>query len=458
MGRVRKEVPLPPLEERFTYAFSGVSNYQQCKEFGSESLLYFLFNATLDIDTAKRMIQNAVFDEFLPGPRYGTQLDNGYAITNDINIMTPGFGDGEEQTVLCFQNGQVDLLDPQAVVDACQLPQRHILGCGDCLEEEGHPEVSYCKIKHLYALRPKRLHRATVTDLRDWRHLSKTIEGFKFISPACVQDKMHFTGRIVGIDHVNFEAPEEHREARQEVAQTQARLREFRNNVCSQCFIAAHCGSNGQGCSGTYDKTEDEYSEDIIKRAVNPYTDDEFWYLFDNAGMLDKRYKRKRSYVTFRYRDGLEFVLGNLYEPQRDSRPLSFKQAKEIIEKYRFDPEPTNGIPRRRPERTAKLKALLIAVASLTHSPPGRADKYFYRNRLPVRFIAPSDYNCLVLDQYCFTHPKNERRELTVRFEAKSLLDIYKKYRNIPFVRSTSVKSETDSWRWSRWRDDIDVV
>jgi hypothetical protein len=228
--------------------------------------------------------------------------------------------------------------------------------------------------------------------------------------------------------------------------------------VCAHCLILPHCGSNGRWCSGTYDKTEEEYSKDILDRAVNPYTDDEFWYLFDNAGMLDKWYKRKRSYVTFRYRDGLEFVLGNLYEPQRDPRPLSFEQAKEIIEKYRFDPDPTDGIPRRKPERTVKLKALLIAMAALRESPAGSADKYFQRYRLPVRFIQPSDYDYHRLEQVCFTHPKGERRELTTRFEATTLLDIYKNYRNIPFVRSTPVKEEKDSWRWSRWNDDIDNV
>lgn len=450
MGRV-STTPLPPLNERFTYAFSGVSHYSRHRDLGIDSLLYFVFNETLSPEEAERLIRDPVFDDFFGAVRYGAQLDEGYVITDDLNVMIPGFSEEEDQQVPCVMNGEYRVLHPKRSVDGCKLPQRHILGCGECLEEERHPDLSYCEVKHLYEKREKRVPRSVVSDLREWRHLRKKIGKYTFVSPSCVQDKMHFVGRVVGVNHVNFEAPEEHREARQEIAETQERLRQFREEHCTTCLTRGLCGTaSARWCDSKFDKTEEEYGEDILRRAIIPFTDDEFWYLFEHAGELRKPYKRKRSYVTFRYRDGLEFVLGHHYSPRLDERPLDFKRAKEIIEEHRFDPKPTRpwGI-----KPTPHLKALLVAMAAIRESPSGSADKYYQRYKLPVRYIVPDPHDYHELVQVCFTNSNT-----TTRFTTKSLVDIYRTYRHIPFVRPTPIDRGRKSWRWSRWDSDIDAV
>lgn len=450
MGRVSTR-PLPPLNERFTYAFSGVPRYGKHKYIGTDSLLYFVFNDTLSPEEAEQLIRDPVFNDFFGAVRYGAQLDAGYVITDDMTIMSPGFGDGEDQAVPCVMNGAYRVLHPQRAVDACKLPQRHILGCGECLDEERHPDLTYCEIKYLYDKRVKRVPNSVVSDLQEWRHLRKQIGKYTFVSPSCVQDKMHFVGRVIGIDHINFEAPEEHREARQEIAETQEKLRQFRETHCTTCLTRAFCSTHSaHWCTEKYDKTEEEYSEEILQKAVIPFTDDEFWYLFANSGALKKPYKRKRSYVTFRYRDGLEFVLGHLYSPRQDERPLDFKQAKEIIEGYRFKQPPTIPMNVR---RSSHLKALLIAMASIRESPAGSANKYFQKYRLPVRYITPDPHDYHDLVQVCFTN-----HHTTTRFSATKLIDLYQTYRRMPFVRSTPIDRGKESWRWSRWNSDIDDV
>lgn len=450
MGRVSTK-PLPPLNERFTYAFSGISKYDRHPSVGYTSLLYFVFNDAPSPEEAEQLIQDPVFNDFFGAIRYGAQLETGYVITDDINVMIPGFNEEEEQQVQCVMNGKYRVLHPRNAVDGCKLPQRHILGCGECLEEERHPDLTYCEVKYLYETREKKVPRSVVSDLHEWRHLQKKIGKYTFVSPSCVQDKVHFVGRVVGITGVNFEAPEEHREARQEIAETQERLRQFRETHCTTCLCRDLCGSSSaRWCDSKYDKSEEEYSEDILKRAIIPFTDDEFWYLFENAGELKKPYKRKRSYVTFRYRDGLEFVLGHMYSPRQDERPLDFKRAREIIEGHRFDPRSTmpRGV-----QRTPHLKALLVAMAAITESPAGSADKYFQRYRLPVRYIVPDPHDYHELVQVCFTDSHT-----TTRFSAKKLIDLYRTYRHIPFVRKTPIDRGRESWRSSRWDSNIDEV
>lgn len=450
MGRMTT-LPLPPLNERFTYAFSSVHSYRRSTELGNDSLLYFVFNDTPSPEEAEHLIRDPVFDDFFGAVRYGAQLEEGYVITDDLNIMAPGFSGEDDQEVPCVMNGEYRVLHPKHSVDGCKLPQRHILGCEECLDEERHPDLVYCEVKHLYEKREKRVPRSIISDLRGWRHLQKRVGKYTFVSPSCVQDRMHFVGRVVGINRVNFEAPEEHREARQEIAETQERLRQFRETHCTTCLLRELCcTSSARWCNSKFDKTEEEYAEDILHRAIIPFTDDEFWYLFTNSGELKTPYKRKRSYVTFRYRDGLEFVLGHLYSPRRDERPLDFKRAREIIEGHRFSPRAVLPLD---VKRTTHLKALLVSMAAITESPAGSADKYFQKYKLPVRYIVPDPHDYHELMQVCFTD-----HHTTTRFSAKKLIDLYRTYRHIPFVRTTPIDREKESWRWSRWNSNIDEV
>jgi len=422
MADIPAEIP----DKIFTYAFSGRETWRRHRGNGMDTLrnLYFLFRDTLKAENAKRLLQSPALDAFFPVLRFGFNTQQGYTITDDINIMSPGFTEGKAQRVPAVIDGEYKLMYPKTIQDACTLPHKLILGCSECLNEVENPEL-HCEIKKIYqAQKTQRVPSEIMDTLERWKHLKMQLEGYTFISPIYTAGQTSFSSRRLAVGSVNFDAIDRNIEARKEAAQSRVQKDRFRKNVCGICLVN-HCCPNDRSrwCEGAYDKSEDAYYEHILEVCNIPYTNAQLAYLLKNSGRLSSYFQGKEHYLTFRYRDGLQYMLGNMRTGEE--RPMTYKQAQEIIQKC--------GYGTSYPEKlriTKRLKALLAVVSSFSQSPTMGSG--WHKTSYAARYTRYEDDG---FRQYFYYKRSNEIASWS--FYVKDLTDVYRSHGRIPFVSKT---------------------
>lgn len=442
MGRSIRDLPIPEL--RFTYAFSNTHTIRRKKgsrtATTSDTYVYLLFNVPPNEQDEEKLLRDPIVASLFPGTRFGTQLDEHYAITNDVSALSPGFADDKEQRATCIEGDQFFVLDPKEIHNACALPHKYILGCSDCLEEEDDDENAHahCRVKKLYDARADYVTEELQEDVQAWKHLKVKVGDYTFITPTYTQQRSNFAGRIVGINSVDFTNPEWHQEQRQAAAQTRARHEAFIKAECdAKCLFQAKCNKGRNYCSGAYDQTEKAYYDHILSRAIVKFTNKQIQYLLAHSGILDKKYNRREAYLSFRYRDGLEFIIGDIHRGR--TRSLTFKEAQEIIKTHGRE----LGEGRRSFPVTKKLKALLIVLSIFDESPSMNSG--WHRTTYPVRHLEYSPW-CKEFVQYYYSK-KHGVTSWTLR--ASELAHVYGPYQRVPFVQKSQSPVRTEprySW------------
>jgi len=433
MVELSAEIP----DKSFTYAFSGRQDWSRRRSGGMGVLnnLYLLFRGPLKAEDVKQLLQLPELDQFFPKLRFGAQLENGYAITDDPNIMAPGFAHGKNQRVPAVIDGVYQLLYPKTTQDACTLPHKLILGCSECLNEEADPEL-HCQIKRMYLAQREQRVPVEVTDvLERWKHLKVELGGYAFVNPVYASDSRSFSSRRVSIGHVSFDSVKRNVAIRKDATQSRIQRSQFKTKVCSTCLVKSPCpATRSRWCEGPYDKTQEEYYEHILEVSDIPFTNSQLSYLLQHSGLLDKAIHKKLHYVTFRYRDGLQFMLGNL--KTGDEVPMTFKQAKETIEEY--------GCERtyfgKKLRITKSLKAMLVVMSSFRNSPT--VGTSWHKTSYPSRYLLYTPDGFLQHFYY-----RRSGYIASWRFRAKDLVDVYASHERIPFVSKTgsplSLRSRT---------------
>lgn len=410
----------------FTYAFSGQRGwYNKRGGGGLHSLhhLYFLFQGDFDAKARGELLQLPVFDSFFPLLRFGIQLPTGYAVTDDLAIMSPSFADGLKQRLPCVISGEgYQLVNPRQIQDDCTLPHRMILGCQECIDEPENPEL-HCRIKKWHLeLKEQRVPPEVTEELNGWKNLDHQIGEHTFVRPSYAHDRFPFASKLLDITDISFNHVKTNIEMRKDAALARSQRRNFEKKVCSTCLVQRQCPSTRpKWCDGAYDKTEEEYYDHILDVSAVPFTNAQLSYLLSNSGRLENRFNKKEAYLSFRYRDGLQFMLG--YVRTGDEVPLTYKQAVKVIQQYGHE----NLMKHR---MTKKMKAMLIAMSSLTSSPTRKSR--WHSTSYPVRFLQ-FEYGAYY--QYFFWRRGGIA---SWHFRADNLLDIYRAHERLPFVSKTN--------------------
>ena len=416
-----KDIP----EKIFTYGFSGSGWGRRRHSLTGIKSLYLVFNAEPKKLETHNLLRLPEVQALFPSKRFGIQLeDNKYVITDDIDALTPGFTGEVNQRLPAIIDGVFQILEPKKIQDACTLPHKLILGCSECLTEADNPEL-HCLVKKMFLEEPN-LNDARFS-VRQWKHLKYKIGDYTFVSPTYTASVSNFAAREQRVNNIDFDNIPENIKARKEAAQARGKVAVFRNTECARCLVRRYCDS-AKWCSGPYDKTEKEYTQQILENTTVPFTNAQIRYLLTNSGELDKRYDRKKSYLSFRYSEGeLKFILGHTVTG--GETPLSFKAAKKIISEY-MTPS-TCKFP-----ITKKLKAQLITLATLTSSPT--FSNGWHSTHYPVRYI---EYRYQEL-RLSFYQPSQSRIAPWV-FTADDLPRFFSHYKHIPFVSKTTSPLKT---------------
>lgn len=415
---------LPALNRRFTYAYGSPRHVSPRRHkpplaYGEQHLYFVFSDEDLTDEDEETLLGDPLFDTFFPEIRYGAYLFGDFSITDDPALLYNNIE--EDVEISSVINGEYRLLQLKDIREACSLPQKYILGCSACMDEETAYNIDYCEARRLRERRYKTLPQELIDEVYSWKHLKKKIGDFTFVSPSSVQDKV-FASRIIGLQDIDFSAPEGHRERRREASATQEKGREFKKEHCSICLMSSACGQ-GQWCDRRYDKAESAYYADISDRATIPFTDKQMRVLLYNSGPIG-RYNRRDSYLTFRYLNGaLEFVVGGIH--RGCEKALTYREALKLLKERGdlYDP-PKFKV-------TQKLKALLVATTSIQEN---RGPSHGWgHGRFPVRFTKYQAGPETFTQYYYRGHRMHEGLSVT------NLQDIYRATYRIPLVVGTAI-------------------
>lgn len=374
------DTPIP--DKVFTYAFSDIARRGRQSRKVQLGHVYFMFKGSLSDPEKSMLLQAPFFTEFFPKHRFGIDTESGYAITDDLTVLSPGFTGEEDQAVQMIAFEAPSMIYPKRIVDACTLPHKTILGCSECLESKDVTEFG-CQIKKMYDQECKNVPPETLQTLTSWKHLKKNIGEYTFISPVYATNRTRrtFSSRQQSHLNIDFGSVQDNVNARKEIAQNRKDTITFQNSECPECLVSMVCPKDkAKWCKGSYGKSEEQYYADILQGKKLKYTDAQISYLLLNSGELDFKIKRRRHYLTFDMTiNGLDFVLGDLLTGHTES--LTFKEAKELIEKYKYDSISTRG-----PIKiTKKLKALLHVATGIRWSPTYNSG--WHVTKYPKRFV-----------------------------------------------------------------------
>jgi len=317
---------------------------------------------------------------------------------------------------------------------SCLLPQKSILGCRRCYEEE-EDNPKDCIFKRL------RSSEITAADLISKLKNRKTkIGGFTYLSPRLtLAEDFGNTFRPSGwhdfgvIDYKSEQISKGRKE--------QTRFRRFEKEACSQCFVRETCHDQRsrdtrRWCDGPYPKTAGDATVEILRRVHIPFTDEELAFLLANSYKLNKRYRRCIYWTTFGI--GWKNPRGSslLFGVHRHTLPWkdieffdNFTEAEAFILEYGEDHTPTLELP-----INPELKAVLIELARFYRSPTNRGK--WRRTTYPLLGITQSYRDELRAHFYM----EGQRRETWFRAEASTLEQVYSHWETFHYISQTEHK------------------
>lgn len=325
-----------------------------------------------------------------------------------------------EAAVVCREGAPPEIMDLHETYYSCQLPQKLILGCAECVNNPSRAKGCAVRQASSQALAVEFAGKDPEELVELLKSRKSRIGNFIYISPLLTAHK-HFSKTIRTIDEHDFSFVEERAETREKIIGSRTRLNAVKKNICTHCCVKEQCHSEFdsgyhrwhiRNCHGRYPENEEELVSLIMERHPPPMPLEKMAVLFENSGELHKRYNRCISYATFTQTGwNGDFAFGIV--PRRERRNAhickTYDEAIDILKDY-------NGYVREvvKP-MTPKMYALLREAITHRHSPVSRSR--WHVTSYGRLYISPSWGDGVEIH---YTYNSHSRQELPWTLEARN--------------------------------------
>lgn len=366
-----------------------VYTYAQSTDKRSTNLLFTSMSGSTDIfqiDNIKQIVESPLYNQIMgnnsilfpyevePYPILLATTEFSERVATRMDQSKAG-----EVMVVCREGLAPETIDLYSTYYSCQLPQKLILGCMDCVQNPSNSKGCPLRQAATQALALE----ITGTDPEELVQILKSrqsaIGPFIYISPLLTSHE-HFAKTIRTIEEHDFSFVEDRALIREKIIKSRTRLNAVKKHICPHCCVQDSCHSKFdykylrhriRYCHGRYPETEELLVKGIIEQYPPTMTFEQMSTLLENSGELHKRYNRCISYATFtRARYGYGGCLDFAIVPRRGQRMShiceTYEEAISILKDY-------NGHVRE-PVRpmTPKQYALLLEAVRHTTSPAHR--------------------------------------------------------------------------------------
>jgi hypothetical protein len=304
-----------------------------------------------------------------------------------------------DAVLVCRKDMDTEIIELHTAYYSCQLPQKLILGCADCVTSTS--SAIGCAVRQVakQSIWEDSFEGLDPEDLVAVLKSRKSKMGdFTYIAPALTAHK-HFAKTLRTIEEHDFSFVKERAEVREKIIGSRTLLNAVKKNFCTHCCVKEQCHSEFDSgyhrwhirrCSGKYPETETELVENII--AANPpeMSYEEMGILLHNSGKLHKRFNRYIAYATFiknyshrhPYGTNPQLTFGVVSRRGKTTLAVcaSYKEAIVLLEEYNgcvFDsPSPI----------TPKQYALLREAVLHPYSPTSRSR--WHKTEYPQLYVS----------------------------------------------------------------------
>jgi hypothetical protein len=408
-----------------------VFTYAQSSDKRSTNLLFTSMSGRMDIfqaDTIRTIVESPLYQQIMGKNSIVFPYESGpYPILlatteflEQVAVRMERAKEGEA-VVVCREGAPIETIDLHTVYYACQLPQKLILGCSECVN---NPSLSKgCAVRQAssQALAVDFLG----TDPEEMVELLKSrqsqIGPFVYISPILTAHE-HFSKTLRTIEEHDFSFVEERAATREKIINSRTRLNAVKKNICVHCCVKNECHSEFdsgyhrgriRNCHGRYPETEEETVKLIMERHPPPMTFEQMSVLAANSGELHKRYNQCISYATFTqkgYNGEFAFAIVARRGRRHDHVCESYYEAIEILKEY-------NGFLHEvRKPVTPKMYTLMLEAVRHSSSPTSRSR--WHSTSYSRLYISPT-WNDGVEIHYTYNN-SHSRQELPWTLEARN--------------------------------------
>lgn len=348
-----------------------------------------------------------------------------------------------EAAFVCREGSPLEHIDLHDTYYSCQLPQKLILGCAECVNSPSlakgcavRQAAAQCWTLDFNGIDPD--------DVADFLYSRKTkIGNFVYISPVLTTHE-HFTKAKRTIDEHDFSFVEERAAIREKIIASRTRLNAVKKNICTHCCVQKECLSEFdygytryriRQCDGRYPETEEEAANAVLNRYPPAMSFEQMSILMANSGELDKRYNRCISYATFTHdRDNaypMAFGIVSRRGRRRAHLCKDYEEAISILREY-------NGYIREpHATMTPRQYALLMEAINHRHSPQSRSR--WHSTKYPRLFVS-STYSGGVEVHY--TYNSHSQQVLPWTLEANNLGVFVQHYYDLKTLRRIHFSEE----------------
>lgn len=324
-----------------------------------------------------------------------------------------------EAVVICREGAPPETIDLHTMYYGCQLPQKLILGCLECVNNPSQSKGCPLRQASSQALSADFQGTAPEELVNFLKSRKSKIDGFTYLSPVLTTHE-HFSKTLRTIEEHDFSYVEERAAIRESIIDARVRLNAVKKNICTHCYVAEYCHrefdhknhrSRIRNCKGRYPETEEEAIRIINKTYPPPMTFEQMSVLLANSGELRKRYNRRICYATFTDNYGeLVFAIVSRRYTHIKHICKSYEEAVAIIEKH-------NGFLYKvvRPV-TPKMYALLREAVAHRNSPVNRTR--WHTTQYPRLHILPTYGDGVEIS---YTYNSHSYKELPWSLEARCL-------------------------------------
>jgi len=325
-----------------------------------------------------------------------------------------------EAVIVCREGIPPETIDLHETYYACQLPQKLILGCAECVN---NPSLSVgCAVRQASSQALAVDFEGTAPEelVNLLKSRKSRIGEFVYISPLLTSHQ-HFTKTLRTVDEHDFSFVEERALTREKIIDSRTRLNAVKKNICAHCCVAEQCHSEFDTgyhrrriryCSGRYPEHEEELVSLIMEQYPPPMPLEQMAVLFENSGELHKRYNQCISYATFTQAGwNGNFAFGIVSRTGRHSTHIckTYEEAIGILKEH-------NGYVREVTKpMTPKMYTLLQEAVTHRHSPTLRT--CWRMTSYPQLYVSPTWGEGVEIH---YTYNSHGRPELPWTLEARN--------------------------------------
>jgi len=367
-------------------------------------------------------------------PRWGDTKEPliGLIATNEPDATCRGaIGQAKTLPVTVVQKGHVTHREGLEVFNACELPEKYVVGCGGCRTgTETHNTCPVVKLENLEEI-PEFEIDTYSEDVTYWK---SRIGRFVAVGPSYTSADYITPAHRTIVQH-SFKYVSSTISDRRNTAQEMGRRAQFRREICSQCLMKEPCWYEGapKHCTKYYPQTLREISLEIVKNTPCKFTGPQLRVLLANSGPMDKRFNRYKGHFTLKYpskylgdSEGVKFVINQKTDPGHTLAGTdNYKTALSWLHDYGDAP----WVPEKARHMGAHEKAVLFELLQRNQSPT--RNNGWRQTTYPVNFVAKRGSGPYYVE---YSWGPSGRYVLPWPLRAENLFDVYKNYKNLRCV------------------------